>query len=325
VPDFLASQDFIHDGGRDLTDLPTRAPRVRPLTPTRATERTPVFRTTGMTLHTYTAGESGLFVNSYLLETASGVVVVDTNLLVPDIAALRTRVAAVGKPLHAVFVTHAHPDHFNGVFDLVRDVDVPVYATAGVAKVIREIADAKRAQWAPVYGRQWPVETAYPTVDLTDGQSVDVDGLTITAHELGPAESHADSYLVATSPGERPVAFIGDLAFHGTHPYTADGHSSAWLAALDALAAELADVRLLLPGHGPAAGPELLADQRRYLLFYREVVRRLADGAPSLTEAAKAQLDADLRRFLPDAPLTWMIQLGADAVAAELAAATDEP
>ena len=54
-------------------------------------------------------------------------------------------------------------------------------------------------------------------------------------------------------------------------------------------------------------------------MFYREIVRRLAAGAPSLTEAAKAELEAELRRYLPGAPLTWMIQLGADAVTAELA------
>jgi hypothetical protein len=36
--------------------------------------------------------------------------------------------------------------------------------------------------------------------------------------------------------------------------------------------------------------------------------------------AAKSELTAALQAFLPDAPLTWMIELGADAVAAELAA-----
>lgn len=73
--------------------------------------------TKGMTVHSYTAGEAGLFVNSYLVETDAGVVVVDTNLLVSDISALRARMNAVGKPLRGVFVTHAHPDHFNGVFE----------------------------------------------------------------------------------------------------------------------------------------------------------------------------------------------------------------
>ncbi|MDJ0343644.1 MBL fold metallo-hydrolase [Streptomyces sp. H10-C2] len=272
----------------------------------------------GISLHTYTAGETGLFVNSYLIETESGVVVVDTNLLNSDIAALKARLTAVGKPLEAVFVTHAHPDHFNGVFELTRDADVPVYATAGVAKAIEEIADAKRAQWGPVYGEQWPAGTAYPTVELADGQTVDLGGLTLTAHEIGPAESHADSYLVATPGGGQPFAFIGDLAFHGTHPYTNDGHSGAWLAALDVITAELGDMSRLYPGHGEPADTRLFADQRRYLLHYRELIRRLADGAPALTDLAKAELERALTAFLPGAPLTWMIQLGADAIAAEL-------
>ena len=39
----------------------------------------------GPVVHTYRAAESGLYVNSYLVEGESGVVVVDTNLLVSDI------------------------------------------------------------------------------------------------------------------------------------------------------------------------------------------------------------------------------------------------
>ena len=50
----------------------------------------------------------------------------------------------------------------------------------------------------------------------------------------------------------------------------------------------------------------------------REAVRRLAAGAPSLSDAQRAELTAVMTAFLPDAPLSWMIGLGADAVAAEL-------
>jgi len=280
-----------------------------------------------LTIHTYTAAESGLFVNSYLLETPAGVVVVDTNLLVSDIAALKARLAALHKPLLGAFITHAHPDHFNGALQLVRDREVPVYSTSAVARAIREVADAKRAQWSPVYGAEWPTGTYYPNTELRDGQQVTIDGLTITTSELGQGESHADSYLLVQPAGGagEPVAFTGDLAFHRTHPYTADGHTGAWLATLDRLAKELelSGVRRLLPGHGAPTGPGLLADQRRYLLFYREVVRRLAEGAPKLSDAAKTDLEATMGRFLPDTPLTWMIGLGADAVAAELAAEAD--
>lgn len=43
---------------------------------------------TELRIHTYTAAEPGLFVNSYLLETADGVVLVDAGLLVSDARAL---------------------------------------------------------------------------------------------------------------------------------------------------------------------------------------------------------------------------------------------
>jgi glyoxylase-like metal-dependent hydrolase (beta-lactamase superfamily II) len=279
------------------------------------------FKGRPLTVHTYRAAEPGLFVNSYLVEAESGVLVVDTNLLVSDIEALRARLAALKKPLLGVLVTHAHPDHFNGVLGLVRDREVPVCAVDSVCRVIEDIADAKRAQWSPTYGDEWPSETYYPNSPLADKQEIRFDGITVSARELGPAESHADSYFLVSAGGSPPVAFMGDLAFHGTHPYTADGHSASWLASLDLLSSELAGVSTLYPGHGDPAGVAVFADQRRYLLYYREVVRRLAAGQSRLPGEATSELEAAMQAFLPGAPLTWMIDLGADAVAAELAAA----
>jgi glyoxylase-like metal-dependent hydrolase (beta-lactamase superfamily II) len=271
-----------------------------------------------LTVHTYRAAESGLSVNSYLLETSTGVLVVDTNLLNSDIEALRVRLKALKKPLQGIFITHAHPDHFNGALALVREREVPVYAAASVARVIREIAEAKRAQWTPTFGAEWPAETYYPNTPLADGAEVPFEGGSVTIRELGPAESHADSYLLVRLAEGRPLAFIGDLAFHGTHSYMSDGHSGAWLAMLDRLTTELADVPLLYPGHGEPGSVALFADQRRYLLYEREVVHRLAGGRTQLSDAAKAELEQAMRAFLPDASLTWLIGLGGDAVATEL-------
>lgn len=197
-------------------------------------------------IHTYTAAESGILVNSYLLETAEGVVLIDANLLVSDARALAARLAALRKPLLAAFVTHAHPDHFNGLPYVVGE-DVPVYAAAPVAETIAEIAEPKREQWQPLYGDEWPDRYRVPDNPMPAGGVVEVAGLRIAVHDVGAAESHADSYLLVRG-GDRQAAFIGDPAFDGTHAYTADGH------------------------------------------------------------------------FLPDAPLSWLVGLGADAVAAELAA-----
>ena len=86
------------------------------------------------------------------------------------------------------------------------------------------------------------------------------------------------------------------------------------------LAGELASVATLYPGHGDPAGPGMIAEQRRYLLYYRELVRRLSGGHATVPPSVRAELDAAMQAFLPGAPLTWMIGLGADAVAGEMAA-----
>jgi glyoxylase-like metal-dependent hydrolase (beta-lactamase superfamily II) len=270
------------------------------------TEVTPDFR-----IHTYTAGEPGLLVNSYLVEAADGVVLVDANLLQSDVRALAARIEALHKPLLGAFVTHAHPDHFNGL-PLLCGPDVPVFAAADVADTIARIADAKREQWQPVYGAEWPDEHRVPDRLLASGDVVELGGLSFELRAVGAAESHADSYLRLAG-----CAFIGDLAFHGTHPYTADGHTGRWLEALDTLPATLAGTTLY-PGHGAPGDTGMLVEQRRYLMMYRETVRRLAAGAPVLDDAQRDELTAVMTRFLPGAPLTWMIGLGADAVAAEL-------
>jgi glyoxylase-like metal-dependent hydrolase (beta-lactamase superfamily II) len=266
---------------------------------------------------THSAAEPGLLVNSYLVDTGDGIAVVDTGLLRSDALALRARLDALRAPLRAVFLTHPHPDHVNGTAELLRGRDVPVHATPAVAAAIAASVEPKRAQWGPVYGDEWPTAVVTPTDPVPDGGSVVVGGTTFTVQDCGPAESDADSVWTATADGST-VAFVGDVAFSGTHAYLADGHTGRWLDVLDRLEAELAGVRTLLPGHGPAAGAELWHHQRRYLLMVREAVRgRAGDGR--LTDADRDALVATMTRFAPDAPLSWMVALGADAVAHELA------
>jgi glyoxylase-like metal-dependent hydrolase (beta-lactamase superfamily II) len=107
-----------------------------------------------LTIHTYSAAEPGLFVNSYLLETTAGVVLIDASLLVSDAQALAARLTALHKPLLAAFVTHAHPDHFNGL-PYVVGADVPVYATAAVAATM-ELDDDARTKLTDLLGRYLP-------------------------------------------------------------------------------------------------------------------------------------------------------------------------
>jgi hypothetical protein len=62
----------------------------------------------------------------------------------------------------------------------------------------------------------------------------------------------------------------------------------------------------------------VLAEQRRYLLMVRETVGRIGEGRAELSEEQAEQVAALMDRFLPGAPLLWLVSVGAPAVAAEL-------
>jgi glyoxylase-like metal-dependent hydrolase (beta-lactamase superfamily II) len=276
---------------------------------------TPVYEPT---VHTYSAPASGIFANAYLVETENGVVAIDATLTVSDARALREQVDALGKPLLAVLLTHGHPDHYNGVTDLLNGADVPVLSTSGVDQVIRADDAAKEVQWKPVFAAEWPAKRTFPSRIVEDGETVTFDGVSLTVHDLGPGESHFDSYWILET-GTR-AAFIGDVAFHDMHSYMSDGHSSDWLSHLDELQAGLSGVTILYPGHGAPGSAELFDQEREYIQLYRQTVGELAQGEATLTEASKMELMTTMKAHLPTDSLDFLIQLGADPIASELLA-----
>jgi hypothetical protein len=78
-------------------------------------------------------------------------------------------------------------------------------------------------------------------------------------------------------------------------------------------------VRILYVGHGAPVGPAVLAEQRRYLLMAREAIGRAAGGRAELSDDEASRVTSLMERYLPAAPLSWLIGAGASAVAAELA------
>src|SRR5262245_9843590 len=270
-------------------------------------------------VHRLAAEAPGIFANSYLVETKSGVVVIDGRLLTSEGKAVRAQIEGLHKPLLGVLVTHGHPDHYNGITEIVAGANVPIVATAGVDRVIRENDSAKEKQWASTFGAEWPSKRTFPNRVVKDGEAITFDGIRFIVHDLGPGESHSDSYWT-TDLGQGEIAFIGDTVLHGVHAYVTDGHTTQWLANLERLRRSLAGAKVLYPGHGEPGGLELLDWQKRYLESYRAAVRDLAQGQPRLSEAQKQELVTRMKAVLPNDKLEFLIPLGADAVAAELTA-----
>jgi len=256
-------------------------------------------------------------VNAYLVETPGGVVVVDTTLTVSDARALRERVDELGKPLRAVLITHAHPDHYGGGVELVGSDDVPIVAAPGVADVIRRDDAVKEQIIRPMFGDEWPRERRFPNATVADGESIDVDGVAFSVMDLGPGESPHDSVWLVGD--DRQAAFAGDTAYQHMHGYLADGYWEAWLANIERLRRELRTGATMHFGHGEPAGPAPLDWQRGYIETFIEAVREADWSDP---DHAKAAVVERMTAYLPTGDLQFLMELSIEPVAVKLGVLT---
>jgi len=210
-------------------------------------------------------------VNAYLVEGERQLVAIDTTLTVSGGRAVRERIEAIGKPLAALLLTHAHPDHYGGAVEAVAGSAVPIVATAGVDAAIRRDDESKEAILRPMFGDEWPAERAFPTQLVESGAELTFDDIELAVRDLGPGESPHDSIWFLGE--DRSTVFSGDQVYNHMHCYLADGHWERWLANLDRLAADLPAGVTLLPGHGDQAARELLDWQRGYIERFVAAVR----------------------------------------------------
>jgi glyoxylase-like metal-dependent hydrolase (beta-lactamase superfamily II) len=280
-------------------------------------------------IYTHMSGEKGIFVNGYLVETANGVVVIDSALTVSESKALKEELDSINKPLLAVLLTHPHPDHVAGVTYLVTPktssssstpTHIPIISLESVEGIMNATEETKRIQWTPIFKEEWISKWTYPNQNIKDEEAVTFDGLTYRVHDLGPGgDSDANSIWILEN--EPNVAFVGDLVFNGHHPYIADDHIFDWLKNLERARDLLANVTTIYPGHGEYGSIELIDSQERYLLTYIDAVRELSGGNSTLTEEANAELTQRMEEFLPGGGLSFLIAQSADPVAKELASA----
>src|SRR5262245_58442031 len=71
----------------------------------------------GPKIHRFTA--AAFPANAYLVETPDGAILIDANLAVSDGRRIRARIDGLAKPLLGVIVTHAHPDHYGAIVEVL--------------------------------------------------------------------------------------------------------------------------------------------------------------------------------------------------------------
>jgi glyoxylase-like metal-dependent hydrolase (beta-lactamase superfamily II) len=93
-------------------------------------------------VHTYMAPDDGWCVNSHIVETANGLIVVDAQYTLSYAREVVAYAATLGKPITRLYITHYHPDHLLGA----PAFSSSIYALAPVAAKIDAVGDRVAAE-----------------------------------------------------------------------------------------------------------------------------------------------------------------------------------
>ena len=210
------------------------------------------------------------------------------------------RTTPAAERIGTVVNTHANGDHCYGNALLAgaeivasracaeEMADVPPSLLAAFVKAGPELGPAG-AFLAHIFGAfQFEgIELVPPTRTFDVALDLTVGDRPVTLIEVGPAHTRGD--VIAHLPGDG-VVFTGDILFHGGHPVVWAGPVSNWVAACDRVLA-LDGVEVVVPGHGPLATRQAVADMRGYLTHLTAEARVRYDAGMSVLDAAR---DIDL-------------------------------
>jgi len=228
-----------------------------------------------------------------LIYGESDAVLVDTFLSAIHNRELAEWIAASGKNLTTIYVTHAHGDHFFGI-DMLEDRfrDAKAVATTEVIKGMhRQISpEFMAAVWNPRFPGQLPERLTVAT-ELA-GSAIDLEGRALVPVQLGHTDTADSTCLHVPAVG---LVVAGDAVYNGTHPYLAetDVHTRLeWVAALDTI--EALTPTTVIAGHKVPDGD----DSPRHIEATRNYIRDF-DRVSQETKGAQQLYDRMLQLY-PD-------------------------
>src|SRR3984893_2231836 len=192
-------------------------------------------------------------------------VLVDAFLTVEQAHAAVEWIAASGKNLTTIYITHGHGDHFFGIGALLdRFPNAKAVATPNVLKVMRQQISPEfvASFWNPRYPGQIPEHLVL--AEELKGNVIDLEGLDLVVVEVGHTDTDHTTCLHVASVG---VVVAGDAAYNDVHLYLAESNVQTrreWIVALDKI--EALNPCTVIAGHKKAEkddSPRIIEETRQ--------------------------------------------------------------
>jgi glyoxylase-like metal-dependent hydrolase (beta-lactamase superfamily II) len=222
-------------------------------------------------------------ITSTLIMGRDEAVLVDPPLTKTQAAEIGDWIAASGRRLRQIYITHGHGDHWFGAVPLLqRFPDVSVLATEGTSKLM---AAQNQPQFrADFWDRVFPGQLPTGDVDVctVGADGFELEGVRLLPIEVGHTDTDATTILHVPQIG---LLVAGDAVYNGVHLYLTETGGvtgiDAWLAALDV--AEALSPATVIAGHKDprlADDPSQIQATRRYLTDARRLLES-SDSAES--------------------------------------------
>ncbi len=210
---------------------------------------------------------------STLIYGARDAVLVDAFMTVKQANALADWVAAKGRNLTTIYITHGHGDHWFGVGTLLeRFPDAKAVATANALKGMRNNASPEYLKfWNAGFPDQIPDKLVF--AEELVGNVVDLEGNDLVAVDLGHTDTDYTTCLNVPSIG---LVVAGDAAYNDVHLYLGDSNAEKrreWISALDKI--ESLNPRAVVASHKRPENddnPRIIDQTRQYIRDFDRLV-----------------------------------------------------
>ncbi len=250
--------------------------------------------TTSLSIQPFTSSEAGAWSNSYLISGESEAILFDVFMLQSDAVQLVDRITTCGKVLKKVMISHAHPDHFMGL-DVIaeRFPDAQVVSTQNVVTDIKTDGPWMFSMLKGKLGPEGPRRLVIP--EPLAEPVLALEGVKLEVVEFGEGES---KHTAAVYVSELKSFLSADLVYNQAHLYLQEQHLESWLTRLNELE-EFAKgrVTMIYPGHGKAAGLELIAQTRACLHDFADETKS-SDAKTAEQHMLTKYPDYHVRQFL---------------------------
>jgi glyoxylase-like metal-dependent hydrolase (beta-lactamase superfamily II) len=205
-------------------------------------------------------------------------VLVDAFMTAKQADALVDWVAASGKNLTTIYITHGHGDHWFGTGALLeRFPNARAVATPDVVRVMRQQASPEFLErfWKAGFPGQIPGRLVI--AEELEGNVIELDGYNLVAVELGHTDTDHTTCLNVPSVG---LVVAGDAAYNDVHLYLVESNAKTrreWISALDKI--ESLNPRAVIAAHKRPSNddnPRIIEETRQYIRDFDRIAEMTA-------------------------------------------------